>query len=64
MAKEKIHIDKDSTVIIRITDGCVSDYYLPDGLELVIIDDDAIEHGEETDEITDAAILFLEQQDE
>jgi hypothetical protein len=34
----KLHPQKD--VIIEVADGAVQDYYLPDGLHIVIIDHD------------------------
>ena len=60
---KKRKINPKTDVIIKIDAGCVSDYYLPKGLQLIVIDiDSRIE--EEYQDIIDAAEQFLDKQNE
>ena len=58
--KTKVKIDLNNTVIVKVHGGAVVDYHVPLGLEMVVVDYDAIDVGEETDELTQAAMEFLD----
>ena len=52
-------IDESTDVIIEVSGGSISDYYVPKGMNLIIVDRDLMECGE-ADELTLAAAEFLE----
>ena len=55
-------IYEDSTVIVRVQGGVITDYYTPKNIHMIIVDEDAIEEaGEATDELILAASRFLDK---
>ena len=56
--------DKDTTVIVEIKQGAVQDYYVPDGIHIIIVDYDCYDcltELEDTDPLEAAAIEFMHE---
>jgi hypothetical protein len=53
--------DPNKDVVIVVEGGCVTDYFLPEGLTITIVDKDADTRDEDTEKLHKAALRFMKK---